>query len=162
MRPSASLYTETPSRATEVHLDTQWPPRRPPQVPRIAAGSGEPGGHPRAASGLRTHPQRARPQRDRATKLKRRRCFPPAPPITISARGVRRWLKPAPFMRRRSLSARRRLDAGRVIYCAARLLLERSGLLPAPSGSRQDTSRSSGVPPPRSIGAPASPVCAGA
>ncbi|KAJ1180605.1 hypothetical protein NDU88_005826 [Pleurodeles waltl] len=159
MRLSASLYIETPSRATEVLLDSQWPPRRPPQVPRIAAGSGEPAGRPHAASGLRPLPQRARSPRDRATKPKRRHSFTPAPPITISARGARRWLKPAPFTRHRSLSARRRLSAGRVTYCTARQLHERSGLLSAPSGSRQDASRSSGVPPPRIISACLSSMC---
>ncbi|KAJ1084528.1 hypothetical protein NDU88_004675 [Pleurodeles waltl] len=107
-------------------------------------------------AGLRSLPQR--PPRDRATKLTRRRSFTPAPPI-ISARGARRWLKPASFTRRRSLSARRRIYAGRVIYCVACQLHERSGLLSAPSSSRQDALRSSGVPPPQIIGACLSSVC---
>ncbi|KAJ1189131.1 hypothetical protein NDU88_005882 [Pleurodeles waltl] len=59
----------------------------------------------------------------------------------------------------RSLSARRCLNAGRVTHCAARLLLGRSARLPAPRGSRHSASRSSGVPPPRSVGTCLSGVC---
>ncbi|KAJ1169895.1 hypothetical protein NDU88_001783 [Pleurodeles waltl] len=124
-------------------------------------------------TGLQTHPQRAQPQRDRATKLKRRCSFPPAPLRTNSARGARQppcaptsvraggssRATDSVYAACRSLSAQCRLNAGRVTHCAARLLLGRSAHLSAPCGSRHGASRSSGVPPPRSVDTCLSGVC---
>ncbi|KAJ1136783.1 hypothetical protein NDU88_003197 [Pleurodeles waltl] len=166
MGPSAASYTETPSLATGVHLrHTVAPTTVAPGTPQRSRAWGADGASPRRIRAPDTPPAGTTPagqgyKAEAAAQLPTRaadnKLGPGRAQTSVRTEGSSRTTV---YEARMSLSAWRRLNAGRVTHCAAQLLLDISGRPAAPSGSWHGASRSSGVPPPRSISTCLSGVC---